>query len=74
MKEKIKKYRFMIPSLLFMTIMSILPLLFGLIYMDKVKNIIFEIFTLVLLIIEMILLIIVVVQIIFSILDVYKKD
>ena len=49
MKEKIKKYRFMIPSLLFMTIMSILPLLFGLIYMDKVKNIIFEYFTLLLL-------------------------
>lgn len=73
MKEKIKKYRFMIPSLLFMIIMSILPLLFGLIYMDKVKNIIFEYFTLLLLIIEMILLIIVVVQIIFSILDVYKK-
>lgn len=73
MKEKIKSYMFIMPSILVMLLMSILPLMFGMIYVDKVKKG-FEYLTLGLTIVVVFLVVVTLIQTVYCILNVYKNE
>ena len=74
MKEKIKRYVFIIPSIVIMILMSLLPLMFCLIYTDKLKNLWFQYLVLALIIILIIFFIVGLIQTIYCMIHTYKNN